>query len=86
MKMHELKTLPGYFVAAMQGRKPFEVRRHDRDFREGDVLVLREWTDGPPYGYTGRELRRRITYVLEGICAREVGLRDGFCVLGVEPA
>lgn len=55
--IHELKTLPEYFEAAMSGSKTFEIRRNDRDFRVGDYIALNEYlpdiTD--PYEYTGKE-------------------------------
>jgi hypothetical protein len=60
---HELKTWPEYFAALLDGTKTFEYRRNDRGFRVGDVLHLREW-DSITGHYTGREMRRRVTYVL----------------------
>ncbi len=43
MKVHELKTWPESFRAVRAGAKTHEVRKNDRDFRVGDVLVLWEW-------------------------------------------
>ena len=77
---HELKTEPGPFAAVLDGRKRFEVRRADRPFTDGDVLLLREWS--PERGYTGREVRVRITYrVRPGL----YGLPPDLCVLGIAP-
>jgi hypothetical protein len=42
-KEHELKTWPESFNAIKDGRKTFDVRRADRDFQEGDVLILQEF-------------------------------------------
>lgn len=42
-RRHRLKTWPVYWGAVHDGRKPFEVRRADRDFREGDLLLLERW-------------------------------------------
>lgn len=39
-KLHTLKTEPEHFFKASQGRKTFEVRKNDRDFMEGDYLLL----------------------------------------------
>ena len=46
-----LKTLPVYFEAVWHGRKEFEVRKNDRNFRPGDVVILEEWDKLT--GYTG---------------------------------
>ena len=77
---HELKCWPAYFGDVLSGIKPFEVRRDDREpfFRPGDYLLLKEYN--PHTGYTGRFLRRRVTYVLPG---GEFGIEDGYCVMGL---
>ena len=36
---HELKTDPIPFALTMDGKKPFEVRYNDRDFKIGDKLI-----------------------------------------------
>lgn len=83
---HELKTWPDEFEATLQGWKPYEHRAADRDYRVGDTLLLREWepTDkllAPRDGvYTGRALRRTITYVTP---AGDWGLPPGVCCLGI---
>lgn len=78
MKIHELKTLPEYFEAVDNGAKPFEVRFNDRDFKVGDHLCLREYSDGE---YTGRVLHREISYVLDA----PAYCKEGFVVLGLAP-
>lgn len=78
MTEHDLKTLPGYWSHVASGVKGFEVRRDDRDFQVGDTLLLREWHDLG--GYSGREVRRTISYVLSG---GQFGIVDGFAVLGL---
>ena len=83
-RVHDLKTWPDAFAAILDGRKPFEWRKNDRDFRVGDVLRLREWApdaDGaaPVSGYTGRVVERRVSYVL----ADRFGVPDGYCVMSI---
>lgn len=92
---HELKVWPQFFGPILSGVKTFEYRKDDREprFAVGDVLVLHEYT--PPYraetdhewsksfggDYTGRGVRRRVTYI-----ARDTPLiPDGFCVMAIEP-
>ena len=52
MKEHNLKLETQYFDAAISGKKNFEVRFDDRQFRAGDTVVLREW-DSEKQDYTG---------------------------------
>ena len=75
--IHDLKVLPPYYAALADLSKPFEVRRNDRGFKVSDTLLLREWADGV---YSGRELRRTVTYVLAGPA---FGVGVGYAVLGL---
>ncbi|ELT9219107.1 DUF3850 domain-containing protein [Salmonella enterica] len=60
---HELKIYPEYFYGVVIGAKKAELRRtDDRTFTAGDLLVLRECTDGK---YTGRQIIARITDVAD---------------------
>lgn len=78
MKIHELKILPEYFNDVKKGRKNFELRINDRDYKVGDMLCLREW-DGE--NYTNRVIYRQIEYVYNG-CGL-YGLSEGFCIIGM---
>ncbi|WP_331384989.1 DUF3850 domain-containing protein [Bacillus badius] len=40
---HELKIYPQYFKAVVSGKKSFEIRKNDRDFKVGDTLLLHEF-------------------------------------------
>lgn len=77
---HELKTWQSYFHAVADGKKLFEIRRDDRDFRVGDLLRLRETEYGSSH-YTGREYTRRITYILRH--EEDLGLKEGFAILSL---
>ncbi len=77
MKTHTLKIWPELYDLVINGLKPFEVRRNDRDYQVGDVLQLREWSH--ENGYSGRESYWQVTYLL----AQCPGLMPGFCVLGL---
>lgn len=60
---HEKKVLPEYFEEIISGSKSFELRLADWDCELGDILVLKEWSKEE--GYTGREITKKIGYVLK---------------------
>lgn len=64
--VHELKVWPLYYARLADGSKTFEVRKDDRGYQAGDVLVLREW-DPQSYGeigdYTGRSMHRTVGFI-----------------------
>lgn len=74
-KTHSLKILPEYFDAIDHGVKTFEIRKNDRNFKVGDVLILREYDEKQ---YTGSELKAKITYITA------YAQQDGYVVLGIE--
>lgn len=78
MKTHELKILPQYFQSVWNGTKTFEVRKDDRDYQRGDILVLREWDNG---SYTGSAVCVKVTYILQD--AEKYGLQDGYIIMGI---
>ena len=61
---HELKCWPEYYDAIVRGDKPFEIRRWDRPYKEGDTLLLRRY-DPQAQTYTGEQTRQKITYLLD---------------------
>jgi hypothetical protein len=81
MAEHDLKTWTGPFDAVERGDKHFEWRKDDRDFRVGDVLVLRRY-DPHRYSFTGRWLRVRVTYIARG---PDFDIPDGYCVMSIAP-
>jgi Domain of unknown function (DUF3850) len=91
--VHDLKIWPEYFDDVVDGTKAFEIRKNDRDYKVGDELLLREWVPPKPFEtkgarYTGRQTRKRVTYVLQGIGSVGVieparGLSVGYVVLGL---
>jgi len=63
MRIIEKKILPEYFEDVLSGKKTFELRLADFECKPGDILVLKEW-DQEKGQYTGREISRKISYVL----------------------
>lgn len=89
---HNLKTWPAYFDAIERGDKKFEVRRDDRGFQKGDIVVLQRTREDRPWevdmvyekplkSHAKKELRRRIGYVLTG---GQFGIEPGYVVLQLE--
>ena len=79
-EVHHLKTVQPYFYDVISGRKTFEVRKNDRNFKVGDMLMLEEYI---PMGarYTGIVSPYEITYILDSpeYC------KAGYVVLGIKP-
>lgn len=59
----EKKTETWSFEKILNGEKTFDLRVADWECNEGDVLVLREIDE--QRNYTGREIEKKITYVLK---------------------
>lgn len=95
-RVHHLKTEPTWYEALLLGSKTFEVRRDDRGYQRGDLVVLREWI--PPVGtgsfiesardltgeYTGRELEYRIGFVFRRGFGCDLGEFVVFSLLPIE--
>lgn len=80
MAQHELKIYPQFWRELVAGRKPFEVRRDDRNFRVGDTVSLKEYD--PKVGFTGHgPYIREITFILRHEDFPN-GVPVGYCVLG----
>lgn len=77
---HELKILPMYFNEVLYGVKNFELRKNDRDYKVGDILILKEFNKKENM-FTGREIRKSVNYILYGPC---YGLKEGYCILGLD--
>ena len=85
-KEHVLKTDYVVFQDVLDGNKTFEIRFNDRDYQVGDLVILKEteftgeqMKSGQPLVYTGREIQKRISYVLSGY-----GLHEGWVILGIQ--
>lgn len=74
---HEIKIAPQYFCRVEDGTKTFEVRNNDRGYQPGDIVVMKEFDktklpkdaktlseDELKVAYTGREIKKRVGYVL----------------------
>jgi len=76
MTIHELKTWERYFKEIWNGNKTFEIRVNDRDFKKGDILLLKEYN--PAFNlYSGRSISVEITYILDD----PFFLKEGYVIM-----
>ncbi|GAB3735043.1 DUF3850 domain-containing protein [Spirosoma lituiforme] len=79
VKMHFLKTWVNEFDAVVDGRKRFELRKNDRGFKVGDILILAKYDRDAKKILPGF-VCAPITYILESF----PGIKTGYCVLGFQ--
>ena len=72
----ELKIRQEYLERVLLGEKTFEIRKNDRNYQVGDILVLREYEGD----YTGRVAIVEVLYVLNEF----EGLVSGFAALSIQ--
>lgn len=77
MKAHELKIGSEFFEAVKDGRKKFEIRKNDRNYQEGDILILKEY-DPLTQLFSGEIIKVEITYMTDW------EQKDDYVVLGIE--
>jgi hypothetical protein len=77
--IHELKTWPEYYKAVVSGKKKFEVRKADRHFEIGDLLILKEY-DPEKKAFTGKLISKEITYILQG---GQFGISPGYVIMSI---
>jgi hypothetical protein len=78
MTEHGLKILPEHYEPVELGIKRAELRKNDRDYKQGDILNLCEW-DGD--NFTGRFAIREISHV-----ADVFAYLPGYVLLSLEDA
>lgn len=81
MQWHRLKTHPDAFDAILRGDKTFEYCRNDRDFNEGDKVILERFDPAVEKVSPGFPvIVADIGFVLR---AQFFGVPDGFCVFSL---
>lgn len=82
MKTHRLKCWPEFFEAILTGKKRFEARKNDRDFRVGDRLLLMEWD--PRSRYTDRSCIVEITGINHDLSVAGIRLPHNVVVMSIK--
>lgn len=62
MRTHHVKSWAHFFDAIAAGQKTHDLRKDDRNYQVGDILVLRRY-DNINGVYTGEELPVDVTYI-----------------------
>ena len=78
-RVHELKIYAKYWDDIYSGRKTFEIRKNDRDYRKDDILVFRKYdpvTDSTDKNWV---LICRVTYITD---LKDIGL-DGYVGMSI---
>lgn len=73
-KIHQIRLASQYFDDVCSGKKSFEFRKNDRNYKVGDIIEMTEFKDGKN---TGRMVRVIVTYFLDGF----TGMEDDYCIL-----
>lgn len=77
--LHTLETDYIEFAATRRGDKRCEYRRNDRNYMEGDFLILREYF--PSSQSYGEELKVLVTHIMHG---GRFGIPKDFCVMSIK--
>ena len=87
MKIHKLKTWPEYFELMTTGKKTFELRENDRDFKIGDRLDLLEFDPNIEVhgAFTGRHTHVFVTHILGENPFIDLGNKVIMSVTKIEP-
>ena len=86
MTIHEVKSWSHLFDAIRWGKKPYDLRKNDRNYKIGDVLILEKY-DNIAGRYTGDVCRRTVSYITNNDTPCAVSsavLPNEYCILGFE--
>lgn len=79
-KRHELKTTPDSFQELWSEHRKFDVRKDDRGFQPGDMILFREY-DLRTMKYSGRQISAMVEYLFDLGCP--LTNLNGFVVLQI---
>lgn len=77
--VHVLKTWDEFMQDIALRNKTFEVRKNDRNYEVGDILILQGF-DKDKKAYTDKQITAKVTYILHG---GQFGVEEGYCVMGI---
>lgn len=74
--VHCVKILPENYEDVVSQKMSFQIRKCDRDYKEGDFLYLEEFSTA----YTGRATPFKINHILR----ESDGLKEGYILLNIQ--
>ena len=77
IKVHNVKCHSKAFEVKWDGRKPWEYRLNDRNYKEGELINEMEFRVRSNL-FTGREILERIEFILYG---GEYGILEGYVIM-----
>lgn len=80
MKIHRLKLRVEYCDDVLKCIKTFEIRRNDRDFKVGDLILFTPVDD---FGEFKHQISNEIFYITYMISDFPDGLQKDYVVLGI---
>lgn len=63
---HELKIYPEHYKEVLLGLKKVEIRFNDRNYQEGDTLLLNEYYPDNQR-YSGCQVIRKVDYIIRNV-------------------
>ena len=82
MKTHNLKITLRYYYDIDFGKKTFEIRKNDRDYKVGDELVLDPYDDGYYMPKVSEEFVKRAGLLCKVTYITDYAQQDNYVVLG----
>jgi hypothetical protein len=86
MARHEVKSWLHFYEAIKAGKKMHDLRKDDRNYKVGDIVVLKEYDNICGF-YTGEQIEAEITYITNRTvpCAfSSAVLESGYCILSLK--
>lgn len=77
--IHDVNILSEFYTEVIARRKTFEIRKNDRKYKVGDIVILNDYNDEKR---TGSYCVVQIQYILDASCW---GLQPGYCVFCWNP-
>lgn len=80
---HKLKCWSEFFIEIWNGKKDWELRKDDRNYKVGDILIQEEGNIyHDDFVRTGRVLTEEITFILRN--QPQFGLQKGYCIMSTK--